>query len=348
MNNREISEFASSFANQLEAGIPITEIVKLMQKIQPKYEDYWSKVYTKLSNGSRLSVALKEGSETPVFSNALMSAISVGEDTGSLDKVFKRIDEAITVQQEVNNLLKGLYTPIGLVIAAIGVFFFFMVSVIPSMVESMGSRASKMDSWVTSLSGFMTMVWTDYWHVVLVVFLSTVVLLFNHFSEPENRMKFMGSASKFPIVGESIRDLQYGVWGSYLSIMYSAGGISITEQLKMSKKVLPDLLQAPINLIEDEIISKGMSQSVNLDRLDQDDPRQNLPIYIVNAFVVGDRTGALDVQLDRNCSILIRAGKKKLTANIASLNNIAKGFAGVVILSPMVGYFAQVGQMVQG
>ena len=346
--NKEISQFAGSFANQLSAGIPVTSVIRRMRSLQPKRYEFWQRVFDITQKGERLSDAFRHKDNLGMLPKSLVSAIAVGERAGNLDRVFKQIEVTMESQMEVNKVLKKLYYPTAIMGLGLAVFVFFMIQVIPSIMGSLGSKRDEAQSWITDLSDWMVMVYGDYRYVIILSLLGGLLLLARHFNKHESRNNFVGLIADSPIIGEPVRKFQYSIWGMYLSIMYAAGNIPIDEQVKESKQVLPERLREPVTYIEKGIAEVGMDEISNVDRFAKDDIRHKMPFMLMAAFSVASQTGDLEAELNKICPILIEEGKKNMTAAVSTLNGVATGVAGLLIAAPMIAYLLQVTKIVEG
>lgn len=346
--NRDIITLSGAFAGQLKAGSAMETIVKRMAVIQPKHAEYWQAIHRLIKNGERLSDSMGHSDFAGCFPGQLISSIRVGENAGRLDRVFEEIEKTLETQEKINGLLKKLIYPAVIMLAGVGVFIFFMVWVIPMINQSLGARAAMLDGFVNSLSAFFVSMWHDHKFVIAGIFAAISYVVFRYFSVQKNRVNFIGTLSRWPIVGDAIRDLQFGLWGHYLALMYSAGSMSITEQLKLSKAVLPERLQVPISDIESGVRVVGMGRITNPDHFEGPrDPRHLIPFYILIAFQIADQTGELGEQLDKVCPILVNQGYKKLSRVIDGLITFAFIFALIAVVAPFLAYMSQMSAILE-
>lgn len=346
--NKEISQLSGAFANQLSAGIPVGAVIRRMRQLQPTHYAFWQRIYDDTQKGERLSDALQHEANRGMLPRSLVSAISVGERAGNLDRVFRQIEMTVDAQSQVNQMLKTLYYPVAIAVIGLGVFVFFMILVIPSIMESLGSKRRDVESWVTDLSGWMSSVYGDYRLIIAACAIGAFGLTWHHFRDPENRNNFIGLIADSPIIGEPVRKFQYAVWGMYLSIMYAAGNIPIDEQIRESKKVLPERLREPVTYMEKGITEVGMEEISNADRFAREDVRQKIPFMLMAAFNVASQTGDLEAELNKNCPILIDEAKKSMAGAVSTLKTMATVIAALLIAAPMIAWLLQVSKILEG
>lgn len=334
-NLKEIIALSSGLSSQLRAGILASDAVLRMSKIMPEHEQFWRIAGSKVKQGERISAALKG-----MLPTGLIAAIEAGESSGNLDRVFSQIEKASLMEQQLKSTMMKMVYPAGIMLAGVAIFIFFMVVVIPSLMSALPEKG---ESIFLDISEFCTYWFVDHFYVPLAIVSSVVFFVIYWFKDENNRELFMSWLGQIPILKEGLSGMYYGVWSIYMSLMSRAGGISVKDSLELSMRVLPFYLQEPIRRAATEIEKKGMADSFDTDKLPLTDPRQEIPFFIGNAFIIGQQTGLLYEQLERVAPEMMDNGKGKIEAFIKTANVFIMILAGFMIISPLIAYYVQLG-----
>lgn len=339
MSTKNIQTAAAALGNQLKAGIPLSDATKRMARLQPKEAEFWVAAAKQLSSGHRITDQLKG-----VWPESLVNAVMAGEESGNLPEVFVRIEQTIEIQMKIQGMIWKLGYPVGLGLAGLGVFVFFMTQVLPALSQSLGSGDHGM---VFQLSTWMTATLSQYWVAILSGFLITIFLLIAWLKQPDNRAMILDFFITLPVIGDALINLYFGLWAYYMALMDSAGGIPITTSLEMTSSVLPLSLQAGVKQMASEVVRRGLADAADPEKQKESDPRRNWPFYISNSFIVAQQTGLLDAELMRVAPALLKDGIGKLEKALQFANIIALVISALFIVGPLMAYYMQLGAALQ-
>lgn len=337
MTLNEIGATASALGNQLGAGIPLDQALSRMGQLQPAYAEIWARAVQQIQNGERLSDAL-----TGVWPDSLITALKAGEQSGSVDLVFRRIEETVELQLSLRGTLMRLAYPASTGLMGLGVFLGFMIYVIPLLAKSIGHNGNadpifQFSAWLSAfvLSNYVTI------GVVMGVAIAALVAWLK---TPEARSMILDKLLMIPVVKTALRDMYFGLWANYMAMMVSAG-IPTTAALRLTAPVLPGVLRESIDVFERDLSGNNlsMSDSADLAKLPPDDPRTRWwPFYIANAFIVANQTGEVDKELLRVAPALINEGVKKVNRAIAVANVVAMALSAALTVSPLAAYYTEI------
>lgn len=335
MTMKQIREAASALSNQLSAGIPLSDAVSRMAKLQPAHATFWLQAGQNLAGGQRLTEQL-DG----VWPHTIINSIIAGEQSGSLPEVFKRIEETISVQLKIQGMLWKIAYPAGLGFVGFCVFIFFMVVVLPALSESLGEGERGI---VFQMSEWFSHTFYHYGLYILAGITGLVFYIVSWVSNPENRELILDFFSEIPIIGDALQNLYFGLWAYYMALMDAAGGISISESLMMTRSVLPGTISKSVIIVAEEVVFRGLADAVDPDKQLEGDSRKTWPFYIGNAFIIAQQTGRLDLELLRAAPILIDEGMRKMEKTLTILNVITLAVSAILIVGPLVAYYIQLG-----
>lgn len=341
MKTQELIFAASSLASQLRAGLLLSDAVARMAKMQPQYASEWSKMAEGMRQGSSLSSQAKL---YRLFADNTIHALEAGEASGYIVDVLTEIERAATMQLTLQKALWKFAYPVGILLASIGVFLFFMLTVIPSLMQAVPVEAGSEMSWIQQLSNMMVAEVQENAVFDGAILFFAILFVIWWFSDAHNREVVLSWLLDVPKLGEGISEMYYGIWAINMALLDKAGGIGVKDGLIMSSKMLPFFLQEPIRRAALEVELKGLARTFDVDQLPPNDPRQQLPFMIPNAFLIAQQTGLLSDQLSRIAVELMYLGEKKIDQVIQIANMVLMLLAGLIVLSPLVAYYMQLGK----
>lgn len=335
MNLKQVRTGATSLSNLLHAGVSVHRATSLMSRYQPDFAEFWQRATDGVAEGRQLSVFLEE-----VWPTTFLKAVKSGEESGKLPDVLKKIRETIELQESLYSMLTGLLYPIVLMLAGIGIFIFFMLSVIPSLAKSLGLGKHGL---VFELSSAMTKYFNQYWIPTVAGIVLTTLFFIYWFSIPENREKLLGWVLLIPGVNRSLRLIFFGLWARYMALVSGTGAVSFIDSLKMTTDILPITLRDGMTIFAEEAVQRGLSDASDPDKQPDGDPRKIWPLYIGNAFSIYDETGKLDLVLASSAESMIDEGKLELKILLNIMYAISLASSALFIAGPLAAYYTQMG-----
>jgi type II secretory pathway component PulF len=339
MTNKELAVAVAGIGNQTRGGISLSEAVLRMARIQPKYADFWTDMAYALEHGKRFSDCLGE-----MWPDALHSAVIAAEKSGTMDATMLRIEEVLALQEEVNNRIGKIKYPALIGIAAVVVFLFYMIAVIPALGESLGTGGKGI---VFTSAIWMKKMATDHWMPIVGGTVAAIAGIVVWLRNPDNRAMLVDFFLSIPVIGPSLKLLYFGMWANYLALIDMSGSIGTPQALQLTLGVLPSPMREGVILMSEQVVTHGLANAADPAKLPEDDPRQDWPFYITYAFIIGQQTGLLGEALLRAAPSMIKEGTKKLTFAIDVMTYTIMGIAAAMIGTPLMAYYAQMGQALQ-
>lgn len=339
MSMNEVEQAAAGIGSQIAAGIPLADAAWRMRSIQKKYESFWTATAKGIEDGHPISTFL-EGQ----WPEAIVNAVKAGEMSGKIEEVFEQIEATIIIQNEIKESVYGLAYPAIFGVIGIGVFIYFMVSVIPSLSKSLKMKDK---GFVFELSSAMEKYFQNNWIVTAVALAVVVVFVVSWLNNPDNRARMMDLFLGIPVIGDALSHLMWGVWCYYMALIHSSGSIPTPTGLVISSAVLPKSLRPGLLLLAEESTIKGLGAAVDPDKLPTDDPRQQWPYFIHNAFILANDSGNISKELWRVAPPLLKVGKRKLKRAMFVANIVALALVGLLIVGPVMAYYIQLGLALQ-
>lgn len=348
MSLSEQRRCAQALSTSVRAGIPLPEVMRDLARMQPEYAEHWKQAELALSAGRAFYESL-DG----VWPEAIVRAVQAGEEAGQLEPVLQHLVRALNVQAEISGAIRGLRFPVGVVAFGLGTFLALMIFAVPKTARSL--RVEDING-VTQLSLAMEAFYKAYWQPVSIGLVLIVWKIWTWFQTEQGRAAALDFGLTVPRLDQSLRNLYFGLWCEYMSLMVRAG-ITVPKALELTAPILPPSLRPGLEAMRNDLVDLNLSleASVDVDRLERlstqhkHDPRLAWPRYIRQAFVVGDRTGMLDDELTKIGPILIEEGVVSLKA-FCKTAEVAATVAGVLsaavsfmaVYSPIIGMIEKI------
>ena len=292
IKKKDVVTVTTQLRQLLSAGVPLMEI---LEDLRETYEnetvrEMLSAIYEEMEGGSSFSEALTTYEDD--FGSVYISLVSVGEKTGQLDKILKKLEGMIKWELALaSKAKKVMIYPAIVAFVVIGVVLLMMLFVVPQLVtfiEGMGGELGFATIALIATSSFIQ----EYILLILIFpFIFSAVLKYALANSNEFRAKFDYFVLKIGIIGPVIYNLKIARLASSLGIMYSSG-VGITDSLRLSIKVLENkYLEA--NVIESiAMIEEGGKiyesfQEANV-----------FPSMAIRMIKVGELSGNMDESLD--------------------------------------------------
>lgn len=309
-----------------------------LANLQPKKADFWRAAARHARTGKPLYAYL-DGR----WPETLVAPIRIAELSGRLEEVFHGMQESLQQQIDARDVLKKLYYPVGIMVGGLAAAIFMITYVIPSMIGNM--RFERGEPGIVIFTKAAQALITQYGWMALGIIIAMGVLLVWKWREDDSlKEATFAIINKVPVVGWATRWIWFAVWARYVSVMIRAD-ILFTDILKTTENTLPPHLRGALtsigqNLHRGQTMTQAATPSTN-----QDDPRHQLPIHIINAFRMTDRNGQGDIQFAVANETLFEPGQKILEAAIGTIKHIATLVSAALVTIPFILYLQTIGTL---
>lgn len=286
------SVFARQLSTMLEAGLTLTQSLRLLIRQQPanRYRAVLESLLVDLQEGFSFSSSLAKFPD--VFDTVFVSVIRAGEATGKLEVVLKQLAENLENDVRVRNKIIGaMVYPAFVVLAMIGASIVVLVTVIPRL-RSIFLEAGANLPWTTQLLIAMSDFVTQQWYIAVTGLIALVggVIVYRR---SEGGQRFLSQfVLKIPIFGTIVRESSMSRFARLLSMLLSAG-VPLLEGLKLIQSTYSNrVYQRAFQLLSSEV-ERGVPMSAPI----QDNPV--FPLVVGQMVAVGEQTGKLDEVMEK-------------------------------------------------
>lgn len=291
VKNIELIEFAKNLSIMLKAGIPITvALADIAENItKSRFKNVVSDLRDLIEKGISFSEAINYHSD--VFPQIFSNLIKIGEETGRLDKSLEDIAEHFQKIEDLKTAIKrALIYPIFATVASFGAMGFWIVYVLPKIVEAMKSMGIKIP-FITSFLVELGILIQKFFYLfpIFVIFL---FILFQFFKD-NAKVRYIRSylSFKVPIFKQIFYTRAVALFCEQMRILVGAG-IPIDSSLDMTAQVVSnELMSRAIYRAKDKIITgQPISQSLKEENI--------FPSLLIRLVNVGETSGRLEEQLN--------------------------------------------------
>ena len=338
----ELIMFAKSLASMLQASIPITESIKILeeQSEDKVFREILLTIHTDIESGENLATAMKKFPRA--FPEIMVSLIYAGESAGSLETNLNYLADFLAKQHEVNKKIKAaLIYPliiIGLAAVEMIAMVFFIFPKLEELFKSFPNVPALTQNIIYGAG-----VIRENWYYVLAGIIILLIALSQFLKTKKGKRALSWLAINFPILKSLFNSNILANFSRTLSILMQSG-INISEALKISRNTVGNEIYADkINQIYQNA-KKGQSISESL----KEHPKFFNKSY-VKMIEVGERTGTLEDNLGYLHKFYIEK-VDDITNNIITfiepllliLVGVIIGFLGISVIVPIYQFMSSI------
>jgi type II secretory pathway component PulF len=287
----EIVELFENLHLMIKAGVPVSVAINdLSKEMQNKHLKFiLEDIYKIITSGGSLYEGFSKHKN--VFGDVILTLVKVGEETGGLEKVLK---DAATYLKRIEDIKaktkQALIYPSFTFVAVLGSMIFWMVYVLPKMLEAF--QNFNIDLPITTriliwMSGF-----TRKYIVFIIIFIVLFFVALKILRKTNREIKFYTDKIllKLPVIGIILTYFNYAFISEYMMLMVKAG-------VNLSR-----ILEILGNSLGNEVFKRGVINARDLiiggESLSEAFKKQNLySPMIIRMLSVGENTGQLEEQL---------------------------------------------------
>lgn len=319
---KDIVIFSRQFSVMISANVPVVEslITLIDQTDNFSLKNMIAEIATMVEAGALLSDAMERFPRA--FSEFFVSIVRSGETSGKLDEVLDYLADEMEKNYDMSSKIKGaMIYPVFIMVALTGVGVVLMVYVIPNITSMMTDSnmnlpiSTRIIIWI---SNFMR----DY-SVMIILFIIGVVIAARMYLKTYQGRKLLDTfLLRMPIFGPLFRYIYLMRFTRSLSTLLK-GGVTITKSLTIVAGVVGNVVYKEIINNTLQSINDGNPFSTVMEN------SRDIPKMVPEMIAVGERTGKLDVVLDRVTEFYSREADKMLNNLSALMEPIIMTVMGV-------------------
>lgn len=321
---QDVLVFTQELSTLLAAGLPLERALQIILDLsdEPRARKMVSRVLDAVRGGAALSEALE--AQTGVFSRFYVSMVRAGELGGAMESVLNRLLDYLQRARELrDSVVSALVYPAILMFVSVVSVFVLMVFVVPQFTQLFDDAGRALPLLTQMVVGSANVL-RDYWWVLILAVLVTVLLLRRGLSSPEGRLRWDRVVLRLPLIGDLVRKLETARFSRTLGTLLGNGvpalaALSIVRQT-LNNRVLADGLDTVL-----EGLKEGQGVAGPLMRAEL------FPPLGMQMIKVGEETGRLEAMLMQVADIYDREVRVAVQRMLALLEPALIVGLGLVI-----------------
>ncbi len=287
-----IIEFANNLSVMLKAGLPLlTSLGDIADTIDDKnFKRRIEEIKKMVELGSSFSAALSLRQD--IFPDIFINLVSVGEETGRLDKSLSDIVVHLQRMEDLRSAIKrALMYPIFAVTTTTGTLLFWLIYVLPKIAglfKELGVKLPLITQVLIAASAFSRNNWYIFPLIPFIIFIAYKIL-----SKKEATKYYIDQAKlKAPIIKLIVRNKLLALFAEQFRILIAAG-LPIDRSFDMMVKVMDNALfkNAILAMKEDILYGSRIHEAVRKHSM-------LFPGLVTRLIYIGEETGNLVEQLN--------------------------------------------------
>lgn len=338
---KDLVIFFRQFSVMISANVAMVQSLKIIveQTENIKLKMLISEIADEVDSGSRLSDAMAKNPKT--FSQFHTSVIKGGESSGRLSESLIYLADEIEKDYDMISKIRGAmvypaFVLFGLTVVGI-VMMVFVVPKLTGVLEETGVELPATTKILIAVSDIMQ----NYWFLLIIAAIGLAVAIRFILAMPKGAYLMDYALLRLPIFGNLFQKVYVVRFARSMNTLIS-GGVTITDSLKISAKVVNNKVYA--KLIEEtrKEVEDGSPMSSILSKSKQ------IPKMVSQMISIGEKTGKLDMVLSRVADFYARQ-VNNMIANLMTLMEpiimiimgVAVGIMVAAIILPMYNMASQ-------
>jgi len=286
----DLIELFENLHVMIKSGVPLPDAIediaietrdKALKEILEDFRSY-------LDAGFFLSQAMEK--YRGIFEDVAVSLVTIGEETGELDKIFKDIAQHYArIEDFTGKIKQALIYPAFAISTVSFALIFWIVYVLPKMLKLFKDMDVEIPKATLALLYVSNFLKNYYLHILVLIFALIAITFILRRKSYKFRYYTDLILLKIPVIRSILNYFYLAFFSEYFRLMI-ASGISINRILDTLKKSLGNEVYKKAMGIIIENIEAGTSLSESIRR------SGIFPVFLIRMVAVGEETGRLDEQ----------------------------------------------------
>lgn len=335
---RDLLLFTRQMGTMVKAGVPMIEALAGIQKSTASQAlvGVLRDIRADLERGVELSGAMAR--HPKFFNDYYVSMVKVGEGSGQLEEIFKRLHEQIDFEKHMSQKIKGaLRYPTFVIIAisiAVAIMTLFVIPVFAQTYKGMHASLPTITLLLLAVSKFSV----DYWWAVLAMISSSFYAFKLFIDQPKGRYTWDKFKLRLPIMGSIIKKATLARFCRSFATA-SKSGVPLVQAFTLVSRVVDNAFFEERILLMRDGVERGESLLLTAQAAGIFTP---LELQMIS---VGEDTGDVDGMLNQVADMYREEVEYEVSRLSESIEPILLAFMGVLVLILMLGVFLPVWQL---
>lgn len=335
-----LAEFFRNLSLLLKGGVPLREALEDMTKppCHPVLGETFQDVGKRIDDGLLFSEALQNAST--LIPRIMMPLISIGEETGNLDRTLKDgADHIDRLEAIISSTRRALIYPCVVLLAMFAALAFWMLFVLPQLMDLFKTMGIKDLPLTTRILITGTELFAQWWPIIPAILL--LFMLFYGLTKRSDKVHIIWDQlwDRVPLIKAVIRCSQLAFFFEYTAMLTSAG-INILRSLElMEQSVSNQILKKGIALMCKEI-KEGNPMSDAIATFGFFEP------FVLRMVRVGEQTGNMSEQFNLLANHYLDKVDKLVAAMSKTIEPLIIAIAGFIFAIIALGLLGPVYNMI--
>lgn len=233
----ELIMFCRQMHTITRAGIPLVKGLRGLSASLRNYafQQALNDIVERLEAGVELSTAMR--AHPKIFNNLFVSLVSVGENSGRLDLVFKQLSEYMERDLATTKSIKTALRYPSFVLIAISIAIIIInVKVIPAFANLFASFGAQLPMPTRILIGISDF-FVNYWLYLVVIVVALVSWIYHYINTPEGSRVWGRKKLRLIVVGDIIERASLARYARSFGLMLNAG-LPLSNALELSARAV--------------------------------------------------------------------------------------------------------------
>lgn len=322
---RDLIVFSRQFAIMIHAGIPLGEAIKTIASFtnNRRLSQVLKEIEGDLSMGVAMSESMKKYED--VFKYFFVSMMQIGEFSGELDQVLKKTADYYEEEGRLYKKIRSaLIYPIVLIVLIIALFWFIMTNLVP-MYESMFSNMRIDLPLITKLLINISHFFQSYGMILLIMLVISIFLLYQYYRTEQGRYVIDDIIIKLPMIKVVYCKSATAKFARSMNILLNSG-ITIVQSFEILESLMSNkVIQKRFTVCRDSV-NLGYSYHTSLRKMDF------FPDILINMVAVGEKTGSLGEVFDKTSTFFQEEADAAIDRMVAMIEPIMMVVMAIIIL----------------
>lgn len=332
LNQRELLLFTRQMGAMIKAGVPIMQVLAGIQKstINQTLIGLIREIRADLDKGIELSGALAQ--HPKFFNEYYVNMVKVGEGSGQLELIFKRLHEQLEFEKHMSQKIKGAMRYPTFVVTAVSIAIAIMtLFVIPVFAETYSKFHASLP-FLTLLLLAVSDFSVHYWWAILALLGFAIYAFKLVIKRPVGRYNWDKLKLRFPVVGSIIRKATLARFCRSFALA-SKSGVPIVQAFTLVSRVVDNAFFEERILNMRDGVERGESMLLAAQSADI---FSTIELQMIS---VGEETGEIDSMLEQVASMYQEEVEYEVGRLSESIEPLLLTFMGVLVLILMLGVF---------
>jgi type IV pilus assembly protein PilC len=264
LSNKDLYIFCDELSILLESGVNLPQSIGLLGEYfkNTMVKNSLVSINQGLFSGETLYSSINR--YRFIYPTFLIEMIRIGEDSGELPKILKKLSYYYRGEEDINSeLMKALSYPIMVFFVALSVIIFLVFNILPNFIQLLVSFESEIPKYSKIIFSVVNYLNNNIYFISLILISLTLFLLY-YFKTHRGSQRFYSIIINTPYIGKIYKKVQISRLFMTIGIMYSSG-MNILDSLEKSTAVIKNtIILGKVNEIKNSILKgNSLSKSFN-------------------------------------------------------------------------------------